>query len=962
MRIVIDITRLQDSEPAIEAAVASVSRIIERQGEHEVMVAINSRNTQLRNRLRTAPGCGLPLQRIRQYRVPVELDGDQAFAAIESLLHEGFISGLGGDYLVTVDAAGSEHLVSLQLSRSTAPAVRLRLAMITPLPPEQTGVADYSAVLIQKLSQWYDIDVVTNQESVVAMGMGRVLDYASFYKCASSYDRVVYHIGNSRFHLPMFDALKRFPGIVVLHDYFLGDVFFSLQSVGGDPHALHRAAYQSGGYASLLASYKSRDYHGLMSSLPVNFQLFRDSIGVIVHNEYCRALAQSHYGSDAAAAIRRIPLLRPSPVPSPDQADARRRLGLPQSGFILCAFGVLGQSKLNRELIEAWLISNVWKHSESRLIFVGENSGGSYGEEIERLVGDALYSKVSVTGWVAPEIYNLYLAAADAAVQLRGVSRGESSASLLDCLIGGLPTIANERETLAEIPSDALYLVSNRFTSSELSRMIDDIAGTPEFASQVGLRGRHFALATHSAEHCAASFAYTIEEFYGGARGSPLQERGIVSSLAAVLGTRRREAELVALAEVIAEAMPRRTAGRQIIVDVTSICQEDLRTGIQRVVRALVIALLKEAPQGVRIEPAFISYTGGKAHFRYARCWTSDLLQIPSEGLLEEPVTFGAGDILFGADFTGPIVVAAERDGLIASMRAMSVEICFVIYDLLPLQMPAMFPPGGFSFAEWFNSIVRVADQVFCISDAAKRDLERQLADLPITRDVPLHINTFPLGSDFENSRPSKGLAADAHRILAAIATRPSFLMVGTIEPRKAYTEVLDAFEILWRGEHDVNLVIVGREGWKGLPPLSRRAVSDIVQRLSSDPQRGLRLWWLDDASDEFLDRLYTSTECLLAASYGEGFGLPLVEGARRGIPILARDIPVFREVAGGYANFFDSTGPVELADALSTWLKAHSTGVAPVSRGVNTFSWSDGAKAILKTLLSPRNAQTMNP
>ena len=66
----------------------------------------------------------------------------------------------------------------------------------------------------------------------------------------------------------------------------------------------------------------------------------------------------------------------------------------------------------------------------------------------------------------------------------------------------------------------------------------------------------------------------------------------------------------------------------------------------------------------------------------------------------------------------------------------------------------------------------------------------------------------------------------------------------------------------------------------------------------------GNRLFWLEGISDEYLEKIYDAATCLIAASEGEGFGLPLIKVAQHKLPIIARDIPVFREVWQGIMPF----------------------------------------------------------
>ena len=153
---------------------------------------------------------------------------------------------------------------------------------------------------------------------------------------------------------------------------------------------------------------------------------------------------------------------------------------------------------------------------------------------------------------------------------------------------------------------------------------------------------------------------------------------------------------------------------------------------------------------------------------------------------------------------------------------------------------------------------------------------------------------------------------------------------------------MLAAFERLWDGGADVRLVIVGRPGW---------LVEELIEKLRRHPQLGGLLFWLQDVSDADLDRIYGACSCLIAASEGEGFGLPLIEAAQHRLPILARDIPVFREIAGEHASFFKGRTPEALAGAVTEWLELRAQNRHPHSEGmpwVTSAQSADRLKAIL--------------
>ncbi len=147
------------------------------------------------------------------------------------------------------------------------------------------------------------------------------------------------------------------------------------------------------------------------------------------------------------------------------------------------------------------------------------------------------------------------------------------------------------------------------------------------------------------------------------------------------------------------------------------------------------------------------------------------------------------------------------------------------------------------------------------------------------------------------------------------------------------------------------NLLIDGHEGWKPLADSERRTIPLIVERLRQHPELGRRLFWLKGIDDAYLQHVYQASACLLAASEGEGFGLPLIEAARYGLPVIARDIPVFREVAQDGAWYFSGAGSAPLAASLRGWLARFAAGTHPPSGQVPQRSWRDNAAQLMRLL-----------
>ena len=124
--------------------------------------------------------------------------------------------------------------------------------------------------------------------------------------------------------------------------------------------------------------------------------------------------------------------------------------------------------------------------------------------------------------------------------------------------------------------------------------------------------------------------------------------------------------------------------------------------------------------------------------------------------------------------------------------------------------------------------------------------------------------------------------------------------------------------------------------------------MESFARHVRAHTELGQRLFWLEGVSDEFLDQLYAQATCLIAASEVEGFGLPLIEAAQHELPIIARDIPVFREVAGEHAYYFSGKKSETLAEAIRDWLALSQVGGAPESRSMPWLTWQQSAKSLL--------------
>jgi glycosyltransferase involved in cell wall biosynthesis len=374
-------------------------------------------------------------------------------------------------------------------------------------------------------------------------------------------------------------------------------------------------------------------------------------------------------------------------------------------------------------------------------------------------------------------------------------------------------------------------------------------------------------------------------------------------------------------------------------VDVSELIHRDQNTGIQRVVRSILQELLTNGVEGYEVAPVYANTE--TLGYRRATQFTARFLKQEPVTAEDEWIQFQAGDIFFGLDVQ--FAVIPSQAPFYQELRRSGVEIVFMVHDLLPLLSPHFFEGGVLEFYEkWLLTIAQVADGIVCVSKAVADELIEWLDQKAPSRLSPIQLGWSHNGADIISSKPTMGLPNDAPLVLSMLSKRPTFLAVGTLEPRKGHWQMLEAFEMLWKKGVEINLVFVGKEGWN---------IAILKERILNNTYLGERLFWLVGISDEYLEKVYQVSSCLLSPSQGEGFGLPIVEGAQKGLPMIVRDIPVFREVAGTYATYFSGLNGGDLAATIEKWVGDHSRGKVIKSDGMPWLTWSQSTKNLLNIL-----------
>ncbi len=277
-------------------------------------------------------------------------------------------------------------------------------------------------------------------------------------------------------------------------------------------------------------------------------------------------------------------------------------------------------------------------------------------------------------------------------------------------------------------------------------------------------------------------------------------------------------------------------------------------------------------------------------------------------GFKFKPVKIGPNDLIFLPDTYWSFNVLSIAGKYKTKKGA---EIITLVHDIIPVTYPQFY--DSLRVGEIIRGINEMAGRsggFICNSGYCADELKNYLKKRRLFKQIDYFYPGNDLGEKRDAGRPPS-IRSDIKSILEH---KNTYLMVGTIEPRKNHLFVLDIFEDLWNRGFSVNLIIAGAPGWN---------CGNILKRFRNSKYAGNCLFVYNDINDAELEYLYKNSKALIAASLAEGFGLPLVEAAGCGINVFASDIPVFREIGKDYPVYFSPDLKNDLAQKIISFERA---------------------------------------
>ncbi|HXG75217.1 MAG TPA: glycosyltransferase family 4 protein [Gaiellaceae bacterium] len=407
----------------------------------------------------------------------------------------------------------------------------MKVACFSPLPPERSGVADYSALLLPALRERVD---------VVAVRRGRK-------RAPRGTDVALYHVGNNPdAHGWIVDALRRRPGVVVLHDFVLHHLVAGMTVGRRDGHGYLDAMEREHGVVGRLLAHGVLDKRipPLWESRPEDFPLawfvLEHATALIVHSRTVHDLVR-------AAGYERPVRIVPHPAwPLPRLEPLRVA-----DGPVIGCFGVVNASKRIPELLAAF--ARVRRSvPDATLLLVGPTAPGfDLDRRLQRLglPPDGLVRE----SWVEEERLWRLLAGVDVAVNLRHPTMGETSGSAVRSLSLGTPLVVSDVGWFSELPDTvALKVPVDEREVDTLAAALELLLTNERARRELGAAGAELARREHDLGRVADLYAAALEEAAGGpaVAESVLRE---VSRAAAEVGIGAEDEEAGELARRLAE-------------------------------------------------------------------------------------------------------------------------------------------------------------------------------------------------------------------------------------------------------------------------------------------------------------------------------------------------------------------------------------------------------------------------
>ncbi|HEX2463338.1 MAG TPA: glycosyltransferase [Thermoanaerobaculia bacterium] len=329
----------------------------------------------------------------------------------------------------------------------------LALDLVSPLPPVRTGIADYTVDLLPELEPLCDLRVVRVEGQEVAHEIVERWHPVPMERLGEGGRVPFYQMGNNLHHERILESALERPGLLTLHDLFLHHLLVERTLARGEIEPYREwLTFDHGLEGAAVAEPPRWGAYGTacLFALPCHRRLAQSQRGILVHSQWARARLLEEM-PDLAVRVVPMPMPLPPDVEPGRRAEAKQRLGIPETAHVLGSFGFQTPIKRTDVVIAAMARPEL---SSVHLLVVGAVARELDIESLAREHGVA--DRVHAVGFLDRDALDAAMAAADLCVNLRYPTAGETSASLLRLLAAGRPTLVSDYAQFTDLPRDCV--------------------------------------------------------------------------------------------------------------------------------------------------------------------------------------------------------------------------------------------------------------------------------------------------------------------------------------------------------------------------------------------------------------------------------------------------------------------------------------------------------------------------
>ena len=397
---------------------------------------------------------------------------------------------------------------------------KYKIAIVTPWPSQESGIANYVYKLVPYLSEYFNIDIFVDygapkSEEFEQIPYGKLYNINDLDIRHGYYDQVIYEIGNStEYHTKIFEYFLKYPGIAEIHDFILQPFFYCSYYV--------KKKFKK--FLQLLEMGYGEDgikyYEGLRNGFtqidnvkyPMSHSVYQCSKAVIFHNHWSKEQINTNKNNIyiiPLASLEQSCLSQKSNMILKEQFKKKYDI---TNEYIIGCFGFVNKNKRPEKVFQA-VQQLIREGYPVKLVFFGRNNEAEINELIQK---NKLENQIIITGYLNREEYEVALDITDIVVNLRYPSMGEASGTLCEAFKWGKPVIVSQLNQYVEFPDEVCWKVPvGKYEIPLLKHMLGYLLDHEDVRKALGSNAKAYADTVLSGEKISKMYYKLIQSMEG---------------------------------------------------------------------------------------------------------------------------------------------------------------------------------------------------------------------------------------------------------------------------------------------------------------------------------------------------------------------------------------------------------------------------------------------------------------